>query len=365
MCELRIELGARHTAVKVKHHLLREVGPQLRSVMPERSTAQTVMVTDRTVGGLYGRIVAESLSQAGFSTLRYEIEPGETSKSLAVAGDLYEFLAGHFIPRDVVVIALGGGVVSDLAGFVAATWMRGVRLAICPTTMEADVDACLGGKTAVNVPGGKNLVGAFHQPVLVAVDPLCVETLDGRDRVAGLAESIKHAMISSEEFLEWHEANASALLALDRSAVAELISENLRIKAGVVERDPLEQTGLRAHLNFGHTIGHAVEACSGFSLRHGECVSLGMVAAARLSHALGLLDDPTVTRLERALSRFGLPIRLMDAIETDRVIETIRNDKKARGGAQRFVLLEGIGRPVIRDDVGESQVREAFESLLP
>ncbi len=365
MYELRIELGARQTAIQVEHHLLREVGTLLRSVMPESSTAQVVMITDRHVGGLYGPIVAESLSQAGFSALQYEIEPGEASKSLAVAGDLYQFLAGHFVARDAVVVALGGGVVSDLAGFVAATWMRGVRLAICPTTMEADVDACLGGKTAVNVPGGKNLVGAFHQPVLVAVDPLCVETLDDRDRVAGLAESIKHAMISSEAFLEWHEAKASALLALDRTAVTELISENLRIKAGVVEQDPLEQTGLRAHLNFGHTVGHAIEACSGFSLRHGECVSLGMVAAARLSHELGLLDAAIVTRLETILNCFGLPTRLANPIETDRIVDTIQNDKKVRGGAQRFVLLEGIGRPAIREDVGESHVREAFESLLP
>ncbi len=365
MCDLRVELGGQQTAIKVQRNALRDVGRLLRSLVPESHNRQVVMITDKCVGGIYGSTLLASLSDAGFRTLEHRVEPGEASKSLAVAGELYQFFSDHFVPRDAVVVALGGGVVSDLAGFVAATWMRGLRFAICPTTLEADIDASLGGKTAINVPGGKNLVGAFHQPILVAVDPVCLATLHGRDRIAGLAESIKHAMISSNEFLDWHEANANAILGLDGAAIDELILRNLRIKAGIVEQDPLEQTGLLARLNFGHTIGHAIEGCGGFALRHGECVSLGMLAASRLSQSVGLLDASIVTRLETILQRFGLPTKLVHPIDTDQIIATIRNDKKVRGGAQRFILLQAVGQPVDRDDVPERRVREAYESLLP
>ncbi len=365
MADLRIQFDAGTTELTVQPDVRREFGALLRGLVPGPAGPKVVIVSDKRVGAIYGSDLSASLHRAGFETLEYCIEPGEGSKSLAVLANLYQFLADHTVARDAVVVALGGGVVSDLAGFAAATWMRGVRFAVCPTTLEADIDASVGGKTGVNLPGAKNLVGAFHQPILVAVDPTCLKTLEPRDVRAGLAESIKHALISSDEFLTWQELNVEAILALDDTLTSELILRNLRIKAEIVERDALERTGARALLNFGHTIGHAIEACCGFTLRHGECVSLGIVAACRLSHGLGLLEQPAVERVEAILKHFGLPTQLTEPIDTDRIMLSMRNDKKTQGGALRFVLLESIGQPVIRSDVPEQQVRAAYESLLP
>jgi 3-dehydroquinate synthase len=364
MFDLEVQHPAELTRVTVKLNVCAEVGELLRTLIGDGRRLQAVVITDERVGELYGEVLLESLGGASFVTYEHRLVPGEASKRLAVADTVYRFLADHGIGRDAVLIALGGGVVSDLAGFVAATWMRGIRLAICPTTLEADIDACFGGKTAVNVPGGKNLVGVFHQPVLVAVDPMCLRTLDSRDVRAGLAESVKHALISSESFFAWHEDNGKAVVSLDEELITELILRNLRVKASIVEKDALERTHTRMLLNFGHTIGHAIEACCEFELRHGECVSLGMLAACRLSVALGLLKESAVTRVEALLKQFGLPTRLADRIEAGPILDTIRNDKKVRGGAPQFVLLENIGRPVVRDDVAESRIREAYESLL-
>jgi 3-dehydroquinate synthase len=324
-----------------------------------------MLITDRHVESLYSESVLKSLGSAAFTADSCSIEPGEASKSLDTLAEVYQYLARCGLGRDGLILALGGGVVSDLAGFAAATWMRGVRFAICPTTLEADIDASIGDKTAINVPGAKNLVGAFHQPLVVAIDPACLKTLDPRDVRAGLGESVKHALISSEEFLAWHEANAEAIPALDPALTTALIKRNLRIKAGIVEEDPRERTGAREVLNFGHTIGHAIEACGGFALRHGECVALGLLAACRLSQCLGSLREETVARVEKLLARLGLPTRLSDPIETERILDALRKDKKVRGGVGRFVLLEGVGRPVVRDDVPEELVRDAYESLLP
>ncbi len=364
MFDLELDCGAGRTKVAVRPGMIRDVGSVISSLVEETRGIKAVVVTDTTVGWLYSPTLQESLAANGLQTLEYRIEPGEASKSLTVVSEVHEFLARHAVGRDSLIVALGGGVVSDLAGFVASTWMRGVRHVICPTTMEADVDASLGGKTAVNVPGGKNLVGTFHHPILVAIDPKCLETLDARDIRAGLAESVKHALLSPTEFLAWHEANAAEILNLDGSRIRELILENLRIKAGIVERDPQEQSGVRMHLNLGHTIGHAIEECCGFTLRHGECVSLGLVAACRLSRQLGLLDATVPARVEALLEKLELPTKLTNPIAVDRILATIRADKKARRQAPQFVLLEDVGCPVIRDDIPVDDVRNAFESLL-
>jgi len=352
------------TQVSVRLDLLRDVGLLIRTLLRDSPPPMVVVVTDDRVGPLYAESVLGSLAGEGFETLEHRIRAGEESKSLAVVEGAYESFVRYGVSRDAVVLALGGGVVSDLAGFLAATWMRGVRFVVCPTTLEADIDASLGGKTAINVPGGKNLVGAFHQPVLVAVDPRCLGTLDARDVRAGMAESVKHALISSEEFLAWQEDNIDSILALDDSVMTALIERNLRIKADVVTRDAREQHDVRILLNLGHTVGHAIEECSRYSLRHGECVSLGMLAACRLSASMGLLDGATAGRIESLLSRIDLPTRLAEPIETEAILETIRRDKKVRQRAARLVLLEGVGRPVVRDDISETQLGEAYESLL-
>ena len=326
---------------------------------------RVVFISDTNVWPLYGKATMQKLVRGGADAVWERVIPaGEASKSWAVAGELFQFLADQQIGRDAVIVALGGGVVSDLGGFVAATWKRGLRLVLCPTTLEADIDAAIGGKTAINIPGGKNLVGTFHQPFLVAIDPACLTTLPRRDLCAAMAESVKHALISSADFLDWHEANVDEILAIDPPVIMRLIEENIRIKADIVSRDATEQWGLRVLLNLGHTIGHAIEECCSFTLRHGECVSLGLVAACRLSNRLGMLDSACLERIERLLIRFRLPTRLENPIDPDRILFAMRNDKKARGGAARFVILEDIGRPVVRGDLPETAVREAYESLL-
>lgn len=360
----QLQFGGYSTTVKVLPQVLDSIGEALSACLDRINGRQVVVITDVQVSGLYASRLVASLKSSGFGVHVHAVEPGEASKSLATADELYAFLARHALDREAILLALGGGVVSDLCGFVAATWMRGVRFVICPTTLEADVDACLGGKTGVNLPAGKNLVGAFHQPMLVAVDPLCLRSLEDRDVRAGLAESIKHALISSDDFLSWHENHASAILSLDDTVITELIEKNLRIKGEIVEQDPLEECGRRVHLNFGHTIGHAIETLSEYRLRHGECVALGMLAACRLSNMMGLLGAAEVARVEEVLSRFALPDKLPEPISTDAVVEATRVDKKMRGGKLRFVLLEGVGKPVVRDDVPEALVRKTFEGLL-
>ena len=359
-----IEFGNERTKVSLGVRSLGDLGRRLTRELGASITDAVVVITDTQVGRLYGDRVLESLSQAAFRVLQHRIDPGEASKSWAVAGEIYGFLAEHDVGRDGIIVALGGGVVSDLAGFVAATWMRGVRFVVCPTTLEADIDAAIGGKTAINIPGAKNLVGAFHQPSLVLIDPSCLNTLPPRDFRAGLAESVKHALIASSSFLAWHETHVEPILGLDEATILELIQENIRIKADIVCRDVKERTGLRAGLNFGHTIGHAIEECCGFTLRHGECVSLGMLAVCRMSRDLGLLEPSVVARVETLLTRFELPTRLVNRIEPGRILAAARHDKKVRGGAAQLVLLEGIGRPILRGDVAESVIREGYASLL-
>jgi len=364
MPSVRLEIGNDLTVVRIEEDILSTIGDALASSCGPPAGRRAVLVTDHTVGGIYGDRTGESLASAGWKVSTFAIAPGEQSKRLTTAGALYQFLSDRGVRRDSAVVALGGGVVSDLAGFVAATWMRGIDFAICPTSMEACVDASIGGKTAVNVPGGKNLVGAFHQPKLVAIDPGVLATLPERDICAGLAESIKHGLIFSEEFLAWHERNASSILSLAGTYISELIERNVRFKGKIVARDAREQSDDRVLLNFGHTIGHAIESCCGFSLRHGECVSLGMLASCRLSNSLGLLSDLDVSRTQAVLKQYDLPTCLPEAIAWDRIRDAMMRDKKATALSLRFVLLEAIGHPVLRDDVGESSVRAAYESLM-
>lgn len=361
MFDHEFTFGDTKTRVSVRLNSLSSAGQSLAAAIP--STKHVFIVTDERVATIYADVVERALAESGIEWHVATVPPGEPSKSLAAATRLYEFLSQHRAARDSLVFALGGGVVSDLAGFVAGTWMRGIPFAVCPTTLEAAVDACLGGKTAVNVSAGKNLVGVFHQPSLILVDPRCLNTLDARDIRAGLAESIKHALIADADFLAWHEGNVEGILALQPEMVRELILWNLRIKGAIVERDPCERSGERMLLNFGHTIGHAVERASDFSLRHGECVAIGMVAACRLGETLRISSDATTSRVVALLAQFGLPTTTPARLDSVRVLEAMRLDKKIASGSLRFVLLADIARPVIRADVPEAAVRDVMESL--
>jgi len=352
------------TVIAVEHESISDLGAPLNTLLGSQKGSAAVVVTDRNVGPIWGVKAVESLERTGFKCASMAVEPGEGSKSLEVVATLWEFLRDQRFPRDGVVVAVGGGVVSDLAGFAAATWMRGVRWAICPTTVEAAIDAAIGGKTAINLPGAKNLVGAFHAPALVIIDPMCFSTLSERDYRAGWAESVKHALLEGEAFFAWHEVHADSITARDTNALSELIERNVQFKSSVVAEDPLEETGGRITLNLGHTLGHAIEQCSAFSLRHGECVGLGLIAACRLSTRICGLKADVAERTVALLNRLQLPVRLLNAPAFERIAESMALDKKASAGRLRWVLLEDIGKPVVREDVALSEARDVYQSLF-
>ncbi|MFO0840199.1 MAG: 3-dehydroquinate synthase [Phycisphaerae bacterium] len=317
------------------------------------------VIADARVYELHGERLKGVLSG---NAIVLTVPPGEQNKSLASAQRLYDELARAEIRRGDLIVALGGGMVGDLAGFVAATWMRGIRFIQIPTTTEAAIDASVGGKTAVNHAAGKNLIGAFHQPIAVVIDTEFLDTLPERDFRAGLAESVKHAVTRDSEFLAWHEQNADAILAREPAALAHLIAWNCRIKAAVVATDERDD-GPRQVLNHGHTIGHALEHVFGYALRHGECVALGMLVENELSRRRGLLDADVAQRIRVLLTRLGLPTRLDRGVDADAVLRACRMDKKNAGGRVRFVLLTGLGQTQRSADAQDAEITAALAAL--
>lgn len=306
----------------------------------------------------------DTLASLPDSTAVFEFEPGEQSKSLDEVAKLYDAMLQAGITRGDLVLTLGGGVASDLGGFAAATWMRGVRFVPIPTSLEAAIDAAIGGKTGVNHAGGKNLVGAFHQPAAVVVDTDCLSTLPEREFAAGLAESIKHAMIRDGDFFAWHEQHLDEVHQHEPARMAELIARNCRIKADVVARDERE-SGLRMILNFGHTIGHAFEHLLNYALRHGECVALGMIAAAAISERRGMLAADDVPRVTELLARARLPVRLPSALNASDVFGVCRHDKKHVGNVMNFILLSKIGEARSVTDVRDAEIEAALDTIAP
>jgi 3-dehydroquinate synthase len=284
---------------------------------------------------------------------------GEDHKTLTDLLPVYDTLLGARVERSTPVLALGGGVVGDMTGFVAATVLRGVPFLQIPTSMLEMVDASVGGKTGVNHAVGKNLIGAFHQPIAVLIDPEVLRTLPERELRGGLAECIKHDIIRDADGFARLENGIGRALGLDIDYLAELVAHNVAIKARVVEADPFEK-GERAHLNFGHTFGHAIETVSNYAYSHGECVALGMAAAARAAERLGMIDTGTRERIVKVIGSAGLPVSGMKLPIKD-VVRTMYFDKKVRGGRLRFILPDRVGHVVIRDDVPEGVVREAVE----
>jgi len=333
---------------------------------PPADKPRITVITDKTVADLHLRAVLDILQSADDSSrpLVLTVDPGEASKTLEVAGSLYQALAQGGIERSDLIVTLGGGVVGDLGGFVAATWHRGIRFIQVPTTLEAAIDAAVGGKTALNLAAGKNLVGVFHQPAAVFIDTDFLHTLPQRDFIAGLAESVKHAAIDGEAFLEWQERQAQSILARDPAVLEELIAWNCRIKAAIVAQDEREH-GLRAVLNYGHTAGHAIEHLLGYELRHGECVGLGMIVAGELSCRQAGLARARAERITSLIARFGLPTHLPRRVDGAEIAATCRLDKKARAGTVRFVLLEGIGRPRPGYSVCETELVDALKVIGP
>ncbi|WP_428938560.1 3-dehydroquinate synthase [Fontivita pretiosa] len=350
--------GSASYEIVVRPGLLAEAGIVLRKL---NGSGKACIVTDSTVGPLYLPVLESSLKQAEFRPVVATVPAGEEHKTIQTITRIYDDLLPARIDRHTPLIALGGGVVGDMAGFAAATILRGVPFVQIPTTLLAMVDASVGGKTGVNHTVGKNLIGAFHQPIVVLIDPQVLRTLAPEELRGGLAECIKHEIIRDGDGFERLEQNISRALALEMDYLSELIAHNVAIKARVVEADPLER-GQRAHLNFGHTFGHAIEQVSGYSYSHGQSVALGMVAASFTAARLGLLDSQSQRRIVSLIERAGLPVRGL-RLDVDAIVETMSFDKKIRSGSLRFILPDRIGHVVIRDDVPPPIVREAILSL--
>lgn len=317
-----------------------------------------LIVSNETVGSLYGGWLQRSLSLAGLRVPRVDVPDGEEFKTLDTARRVWRAAVSHRLDRRSFIIALGGGVVGDLAGFAAATFLRGVDFIQVPTTLLAQVDAAVGGKVGVNLDEGKNLVGAFHQPRVVIADVDTLRSLPGRELAAGLAEVIKYGFIADPDLLQFVEDRLERLLAGDPAALLRVVARSCDIKAAIVAADERETRGLREALNFGHTIGHALEAAGGYAqLLHGEAVAVGMVGAAMLSARTGGLPAGDVKRLVALLQRAGLPTAPPE-VDEEELLALIRRDKKALDHRARFVLLEEPGRWVVRDDIPEELVLE-------
>ncbi len=342
---------------------LSRLGERLRQVGLDGR--RVFLVTDTSVIEQHGQTVARALSSAGIPGASYVIPSGEASKTVRVANELYGWLAAEKAERRDVIVALGGGVVGDLAGHVAATYLRGMPLVQVPTSVLAMNDAAIGGKVAIDLPAGKNLVGAFHQPTAVVADIDTLRTLPKRSFIEGFGEVIKHGLILDPVLLRVLEENAASLSsgAPDWDLVAYVTARSARVKALIVSSDPKEQ-GLRAVLNYGHTIGHAIEQVTGYTeYLHGEAVSIGMMGAARIGLELGVTDEDLLHRQADLLRAFGLPL-VAPGLNVTVMLDAMQRDKKVVQGKLRFVLLEGVGRTVVRGDVPSDAVQRAAMSLV-
>lgn len=358
---LEVSMGERSYPILIGNGLYARLPEWLRErgIGPERPL---MLVTDTHVAPLYGEKVSGPLREAGYRVGEATVPAGESSKSLNQLSRLVEEGLRFGLDRQGVVLALGGGVVGDLAGFFAASYMRGIPFVQLPTTLLAH-DSSVGGKVGVNHPLGKNIIGAFHQPLMVVFDVDTLRTLPGREVISGYAEVIKHALIADDSFADWLLQNSESLLRLEPSPVGEAIWNGCRIKAEVVSKDERE-AGLRAILNYGHTIGHALEAASGYAgLTHGEGVAIGMVGAAMLGEMLGTARDVAETT-KRLLASFHLPVKLEGNWSEDELLELMRRDKKVRGGSYTFVLPERIGAVRVERGIPEESIRRVLRQLM-
>ena len=360
MATLEVRTGLERYSVLAGWGLLDELGMRMRQV----GLSGTVnIISDDNVFLIYGDRVRRCLEDAGFVVNSLAVPPGETTKTMESATSIYDFLVEHRVERDDAIIALGGGMVGDLAGFTAATFLRGLPLVQMPTTLVAMVDASIGGKVAVNHPQGKNLIGAFYQPRLVLADIQALTTLPQRELTSGWAEVIKYGAILDTELFQFLEESAEKLDRLEPDATAHAVACSARVKAQVVGEDERER-GKRIILNYGHTIAHGLETATGYErFLHGEAVAIGMMGAITLSHRLGLVSIDVVERQRSLLERLGLAVTC-SGVDFSAVLKAMELDKKIRGKAIRWVLLGGIGETVIRDDVAQEDVVRVLEELI-
>lgn len=348
--EIVIEVGL---LPKIGHFLAREM-----------SMTKTVTVSDENVWGLYGDTLLKSLKMAGIATYPLILKPGESSKTIETVTLIYDHLINIRANRNTPLLALGGGVVGDVAGFAASTFMRGLPLFHVPTSLLAQVDSCIGGKVGIDHPKAKNLIGSFYQPVAVFIDPTLLSTLPASEIRNGLAEIIKTGLITDGGLLDFLSSDIEKVFELDTKTMEFVIAECCAFKAGVVEQDEFDRS-LRSILNYGHTIGHAVEAAGNFELfSHGEAVSIGMVAAAALGRRLGYLTEGEVQAHTDLIIRAGLPKDCGGKVALEKLEKTIKMDKKATDEGLVFILLHGLGNPFVDKNVPEELVRESLASIL-
>ena len=358
-----VDTGAERYPIWVGQGELRRLPDRLRQV--DLEGRRVFLISDTSVIDAHGRAVAEALDTAGIAGASYVIPAGESSKSQRTASELYAWLASERAERRDVILALGGGVVGDLAGYVAATYLRGMPVVQLPTSVLAMNDAAIGGKVAVDLPAGKNLVGAFHQPAAVISDIETLRTLPRRSYIEGFAEVIKHGLILDPTLLALLERESARIAspAPDLDLVAEVVGRSSRVKALIVSSDP-EERGIRAILNYGHTVGHGIEQATGYTeYMHGEAVSVGMMAAGRLGVELGTMDQTLLDRQADLLRAFGLPTAA-PGVNVTAVLDAMKRDKKVEQGQMRFVLLEGPGLATVRGDVPSDLVTRTVQSVL-
>lgn len=361
---VQVNLGERSYEIRIVSGGLAELPTLLpswldRSVYRAGSSRMAHLVTDRNVRR-HADVIREAMVRSGWSCGLTELEPGEKTKSVGNLSAIWDDLIAAKADRRTVLIAVGGGVVGDLGGFAAASFVRGLPFVQVPTSLLADVDSSVGGKTGINHPAAKNMLGAFHQPVGVLIDTSVLDTLPAREFSAGMAEVVKYGVILDADFFTFLEQRADAINHRDPGILRQVIARCCRLKADVVEKDEFERTGLRAVLNYGHTFGHAFEALAGYGeLLHGEAVAIGMLYASRLAERLGFIDAATTHRQERLLSQFGLPTRLPAcwSHSDDSVIDRMKLDKKTVGGQLRFVLPKRMGHVEVVSNVAEADVR--------
>jgi 3-dehydroquinate synthase len=357
MPNVHVNLGPRSYDIAIGSGNLSDA---VRFCDAEQEDAHAVIITDSNVDELYSDRIADPLQEAGAQVDILSVEAGEQSKSPEVAEELWEQLLDQGADRKTVVVALGGGVVGDLAGFVAATFARGLRFVQIPTTLLAQVDSSVGGKVGINLPGGKNMVGAFWQPRGVTIDVAVLETLPDREYRAGLAEVVKYGVIQDAEFFAYLEANIDPINTRDAAVLTRIVERCCRLKADVVEQDEREETGLRSILNYGHTFCHAFEAATGYEqLLHGEGVAIGMMCAARLAERLGRVDAAFVERQRDLLEAFELPLDVPN-VEHDELIELMYRDKKVERGRLRFVLPSRLGHVELVPNVATDDILATF-----
>ena len=357
---IRVELNTNPYPIVIGAGSLSQLGAQIRA-QGIRAGTRALVVSNPVVDALYGATALTSLEAAGFLANSRVVEAGEDQKTPATVALIHDAAFAHRLERGSVIVALGGGVVGDMAGFAAATWLRGIAVVQVPTTLLAMVDAAIGGKTGVNHPAGKNLIGAFHQPRLVLIDPDTLATLPAREFRAGMAEVIKYGVIGDPELFADLEAadDLSSLEGVGPELLGHLLERSAAAKAAVVAADEREG-GLRAILNYGHTLGHGIETLSGYgTFLHGEAVALGMVAAGELAVALGLWTAGDQARQRAVIAKAGLPLQL-PSLDPEAMLRTLQSDKKVKDGQVRFVLPTAVGQVSIRDDINAELVKRVL-----